>query len=182
MFARPSEFGLTVEIGTGFHTRDRHEQDIDDEVDIDGDDQAFGDVQFTEGDILGPNPAPVVEEDVEVEIEGDDDDELRREQMSLRDLVAEGKVVRRTIYGEQADDLKAKMDEVMGVGESDGMNLAILAARKRGDQTSLIFALESKVKQLVSVNLQLSTTRNSCSLKGIHASIILNFAVVSNMS
>lgn len=88
-------------------------------------------------------------EDVEVEIEDDGEDEAQREQKTLRNLVAEGKVVRNTSQ-DRIDALKATMEEVMGVGDADKMDLAILAARKRGDKSSLITALESKVKQLVS--------------------------------
>lgn len=138
--------------GTGFHTRDRHEQDVDDEVDIDGDDQAFGDAQFTEGDILPvDHPQPAVEQDVEVEIEGDSEGEAQREQKTLRDLVAEGKVVRKAVSNDGINAVKEKMDEVMGVGDADKMDLAILAARKRGDKSLLITALKNKVKQLVSI-------------------------------
>lgn len=141
-----------VSTGTGFHTRDRHEQDVDDEVDIDGEDQAFGDAQFTEGDILPvDHPQPAVDQDVEVEIEGDSEDEAQREQKTLRDLVAEGKVVRKAVSDDGINAVKEKMDEVMGVGDADKMDLAILAARKRGDKSSLITALKNKVKQLVRI-------------------------------
>lgn len=136
-------------IGTGFHTRNRNEQDVDDEVDVDGDDQ-FGDAQFTEGDILPVDtPQPAVEEEVEVDIEDDDEDETQRAQKTLRALVAEGKVVRRT-----SDDgiacVKAKVEEVMVVADAEKMDFAILGAQKRGDKSFLIKALENKVKQLVS--------------------------------
>lgn len=122
-------------------------------MDVDGDDLAvFGEVQFTEGDILTPidTSRPPVEEDVEVEIEGDSEDEAQREQMTLRDLVAESKVIQRRSPEESVETLKARMEEVMGVGDADRMELAILTARKRGDKGSLIIALENKVKQLVS--------------------------------
>jgi nucleotide-binding universal stress UspA family protein len=141
---------LNATIGTGFHTRDLNEQDVDEEVDVDGDDQVFGDPQFTEGDILPVGAThPPVEEDVEVEIEEDGEDEAQRAQRTLRSLVAEGKLVRRTSNDEIAS-AKAKMEEVMGVGDTEKMDLAILGARKRGDKPSLIIALENKVKQLVS--------------------------------
>jgi hypothetical protein len=121
---------------------------VDDEVDVDGDDQ-FGDAQFTEGDILPVGASqPAVDEDIEVEIK---DDEAQRAHKTLRALVAEGKVVRRT-----SDDgiagVKEKMEEVMGVADTEKMDLAILGARKLGDKSSLITALENKVKQLVSTS------------------------------
>lgn len=123
---------------------------MDEEVDVDGDDQVFGDPQFTEGDILPVGAThPSVEEDVEVELEEDGEDEAKQAQKTLRALVAEGKLVRRTSNDEIAS-AKAKMEEVMGVGDTERMDLAILGARQRGDKSSLIIALENKVKQLVS--------------------------------
>lgn len=119
-------------------------------MDVDGDDQ-FGDAQFTEGDILPVDASqPAVEEEIEVEIE-DDEDEAQRAQKTLRALVAEGKVIRRTSDVGIAG-VKAKMEEVMGMADTEKMDLAILGARKRGDKSSLITALENKVKQLVSTD------------------------------
>ncbi|KAF9464849.1 hypothetical protein BDZ94DRAFT_1296879 [Collybia nuda] len=145
--------------GTGFHTRDQHEQDVDDEVDVDGEDQAFGDAQFTEGDILPVGPLQfVVEQDVEVEIERDSEDEAQREQKTLRDLVAEGKCVRKATSSDGINAVKEKMEEVMGVGDTEKMDLAILAARQRGDKSSLITALKNKVKQLETMRISSSTS------------------------
>lgn len=103
--------------GTDFHIRDRTLQDVDDDIDVDGEDE-FGDAQFTEGDILrlssssGAAPAipqqsssaarsnqdrqhrsPDVELDLDLDIDVEltDDDERTK---SLRDLVAAGKIVR----------------------------------------------------------------------------------------
>ena len=88
----------------------------------------------------------MVQEDVEVEIEGDNEDEASRELKTLRDLVAEGKVV----WRDRAEDLKAKMIEVLGVGEVDQVDRAVLIAKKRGDKAALVAALENKIEQLVS--------------------------------
>ncbi|KAK0461755.1 uncharacterized protein EV420DRAFT_1527030 [Desarmillaria tabescens] len=140
--------------GTGFHTRNRNEQDIEEEIDIDGDDEAFGCPQFTEGDILGPAPAPEAEVDVDIENEGGDD-----AAMTLRDLVAEGKVTKgkeKTYEG--LDVVKAKMDEVMGVGDADRMDRAVLTARKSGNRPALIKALEEKVKYLEATRVSSSTS------------------------
>ncbi|KAF8076674.1 hypothetical protein FPV67DRAFT_1574010 [Lyophyllum atratum] len=144
--------------GTGFHTRNQNDQDVDDELDIDGD-EGFGDAQFTEGDIMPVTSSSrvEVEQDVEVEIEGDGEDEAQREQKTLRDLVAEGKVVRNTT-GSGVDEVKAKMEEVMGLGDTDRMDLAILAARKRDDKSFLVTALENKVKQLEAMRISSSTS------------------------
>ncbi|KAG5722652.1 E3 ubiquitin-protein ligase, partial [Termitomyces sp. T112] len=135
--------------GTGFHTRNRDEQDIEDDVDIDGDD-GFGDIQFTEGDVLPISSSRAeVNEDDDVEIEGNDEEShAQRTQQTLRDLIAEGRVVRNA-SGTELDKTKAKMEEVLGLSETDKMDLAILAAKKRGDKGSMITALENKIKQLV---------------------------------
>ncbi|PBL02938.1 hypothetical protein ARMGADRAFT_955615 [Armillaria gallica] len=140
--------------GTGFHTRNRNEQDIEEEIDIDGDDEAFGCPQFTEGDILGPAPAPEVEVDVDIETEGDG-----AVAMTLRDLVAEGKVTKgkeKTYEG--LDVVKAKMDEVMGVGEADRMDRTVLSAKQSGNRPALIKALEEKIKYLEATRVSSSTS------------------------
>lgn len=130
--------------GTGFHTRS-NEPDIDEDVDIDGDDD-YGEVQFTEGDILDPRT-------VEVDVDGD-------EHRTLRDLVAEGKVVKRlSPQQEGIEAVKAKMDEVMGIGETDQLDREIQTARKKRDVSALVAALENKVRQLVCYML----TEDSCS-------------------
>lgn len=122
---------------------------------MDGDDEAvFGDAQFTEGDILGPTSDLHAEdnENEDVQIDGDSDEEdTNRERKTLRDLVAEGKVVRRRSSHEGVDAVKAKMEEVMGVGDADRMDIAVNAARRQGNPSALIQALENKVKQLVSL-------------------------------
>ena len=85
--------------GAGFDVRNPLHNDIEDEVDIDGDDAiVFGDMQFTEKDIIIPDSINSTE-DEEVRVHSDDDGEnislAQRERvgMSLRDLVAQGKVV-----------------------------------------------------------------------------------------
>ena len=88
----------------------------------------------------------MVQEDVEVEIERDGEDEASRELKTLRDLVAEGKVV----WRDRAEDLKAKMVKILGVGEADQVDRAVLTAKKRGDKAALVAALENKIEQLVS--------------------------------
>ncbi|KAL0059857.1 hypothetical protein AAF712_013339 [Marasmius tenuissimus] len=135
--------------GTGFHTRDRNAQDVDDEVDVDGDDAVvYGDAQFTEGDIL---PLPEHNTRLPEEVEGVRDGVAEDQQPSdttLRDLVAEGKILKKV---SEVDDthLKARMDEIMGLGEADKMDLAILAARRKGNSSALIAALQNKITQLV---------------------------------
>ncbi|KAF8897794.1 hypothetical protein BD779DRAFT_1432819 [Infundibulicybe gibba] len=142
--------------GTGFHTRDRNEPDVDEEIDVDGDDETFGEAQFTEGDILITASRQNESEEVETQ------EAEAQAQGSLRDLVADGKVMRRHSSGAQGmEAVKAKMEEVMGVGDSDRVNLAVLTARNRGDKGALIVALGNKIKQLESLRVS-STTSLLC--------------------
>ena len=83
------------------------------------------------------------------------------------------------------DVVKAQMDEVMGVGELDKMDQAILAARTKGDQRQLIAALEIKTKRLVShLPLYALANEHSCinANSGIHAGLFDGGVAVSNMS
>jgi E3 ubiquitin-protein ligase RNF220 len=130
--------------GTGFHTRNRDQQDVEEEIDIDGDDQAaFGEAQFTERDIIPVNEnVGVVDEDVDVDIEGD---RVQQEQLRLRELVA-------TSLGQSADIRRFNAEDTDSVGEADRIEMAIISARQRGDKAGLILALEVKVTELVSQN------------------------------
>jgi E3 ubiquitin-protein ligase RNF220 len=90
---------VTCSIGAGFDVRNPLHNDVEDEIDIDGDDAVvFGDAQFTEKDIIFPDSTNSTE-DEEVRIDSDDEqDHIRLAQQervgtSLRDLVAQGKVV-----------------------------------------------------------------------------------------
>ncbi|TFK55624.1 hypothetical protein OE88DRAFT_1652021 [Heliocybe sulcata] len=134
--------------GAGFSTLDWNQQDIEEDIDVDGDDAAmFGEVQFTEGDVLG--------ESIDVDGGGGDDDDREDgppDGSTLRTLVAQGKVVKRR------DVLKAEMNEVMGVGETDLMDLAIATAKQKGDTAALVLALEHKVKQLESMKVSSLTS------------------------
>jgi hypothetical protein len=128
-------------------------------VDVDGDDEAvYGDAQFTEGDILGHTED--ANEDADVQIDGDstgtsdEDEDGNTQRKTLRDLVAEGKVVRRRSPGaDGVNAVKAKMEEVMGVGDADKMDIAVNSARRNGNSSALIQALENKIKQLVGLSV-----------------------------
>ncbi|KAF8969400.1 hypothetical protein BDZ97DRAFT_1902518 [Flammula alnicola] len=140
--------------GAGFYTR-INEEEVDEEIDIDGDDHAiFGEPQFTERDVVPVNiEREDVSEDVDVEIEVDEDDEAQQEQKTLRDLVAAGKAVKRRPLCESEEPVKSQMQNVMSVSEIDKSNLSIASARQRGDKNGLISALETKVKQLESTTV-----------------------------
>ena len=85
----------------GFDTRNRHLQDVEDDVDVDGeDDVLYGIAQFSEGDILAAEfPRPQsddsgihLDEDVDVDIEMDAPGSESIREKSLKDLVAAGKL------------------------------------------------------------------------------------------
>lgn len=137
--------------GTGFHTRNPEEQDVEDDIDIDGDDQAvFGEPQFTEGDVISltrGEDSDDMDEDV-VEVDDESEDEAYYEQKTLQDLIAEG---RRATSGDGVEAVRAKMNEIMGVGDTERLDSEIETAQSKGDVAALINALESKIKLLVSL-------------------------------
>jgi len=147
--------------GLGFHTRDQNDQDVDEEVDVDGDDEAvFGDAQFTEGDILRHIEGG---EDGDVQVDGDTTDEGDdggTERKTLRDLVAEGKVFRRrsSSGADGVEHVKAKMEDVMAAEDADKMDLAVNSARRQGNPSALIEALENKIRHLESIHVTSSTS------------------------
>ncbi|KAJ7780940.1 hypothetical protein B0H16DRAFT_1658655 [Mycena metata] len=126
--------------GTGFATRDPNSIDVDDEIDIDGDDD-FGAPQFTEGDIVDD-----MDVDLEVDIDGEEEE-------TLRELVAQGKVASLIINTPESQSTTP--DD----GEADKVDLAILAAKNRGDQASLLGLLQNKIKILESRSAATSLCR-----------------------
>lgn len=135
--------------GAGFVTR-IDEEGIDEDIDIDGDDQAiFGVPQFTEGDVFPLNVPRQQANDEDVDVDIEDVDEETRAEPTLRHLVAAGKVVRRNVPSDSNEVAKHQMDQVMGVSEIDRLDLAVAAARQRGDKNGLVVALESKLQHLV---------------------------------
>ncbi|EJF62371.1 hypothetical protein DICSQDRAFT_85257 [Dichomitus squalens LYAD-421 SS1] len=157
--------------GTGFDIRNRNDQDVDEDIDVDGEDEVlFGAPQFTEHDVLAPSvdPAEVsgAQSDAGTEADVDVDGAVAsggteavvperdpRKGKSLKDLVAEGKVVR-----QQVEDAKRMMDEVMGVGDAEQVDLAVELARRSGDRSAMVRALENKVKLLESTKVSSSTS------------------------
>lgn len=181
-----------MSIGTGFDIRDRTQQDVEDEVDVDGEDEVlFGAAQFTENDILavsGQHESEDEDDDVDVgtgdivetsrdtaqTVEKSDDNAAK----ALKELLVEGKVVKRHV-----DDVKRAMDEVMGVGEAEEVEQAIERARKQNDQVALIQALENKVNLLVSIIpvIHASSEANLQMFLGIITCLLVDFTAVSHM-
>jgi len=155
--------------GMGFDIPDRSQHDVEDEVDVDGEDEAlFGAAQFTESDIVRLSGQSGSRDDEDEDIDVDAEDEPRpggraaldtaTQQVGkvLEGLVAQGNVVKRRV--EVVEDVKRVMEEVMGVGEVEEIELAVERARKRGDTLALIKALESKVNFMASTRVSSSTS------------------------
>ncbi|KAF8622158.1 hypothetical protein AX15_007276 [Amanita polypyramis BW_CC] len=165
------EANISTGIGTGFHTRNPDDQDVEDDVDIDGDDQAiYGEAQFTEGDVISltrSRSSDDMDDGVDIEIDGESEseDESHDEQKTLHDLVAEGKLIKRVNSTDGVEAVRAKMNEVMGMGDIERIDIAIATAQTKGDRAALINALENKIALLV----------------GIHARCIYNFVALSNL-
>ncbi|KAI0776220.1 hypothetical protein BD413DRAFT_527332 [Trametes elegans] len=157
--------------GTGFYIPNRDTQDVDEDIDIDGEDDAvFGAPQFTEQDVLGPSAPPDGDDaasdrgtDADVNVDGEGasgagessrgtERDFKKGKM-LQDLVAEGKVVRARV-----EEAKRTMEEIMGVSDTEQVDLAVELARRGGDQAALVKALESKVKLLESTKVSSSTS------------------------
>jgi hypothetical protein len=145
--------------GTGFHTRDPTSRDVDDEIDIDGDDQGtYGEAQFTEGDILPVdegNQHTSETEDVDIDIDGDQP-MVCSARNSLRDLIAEGRVIQpQRVHGEMPDgtSVEVEVDEVLKVSDVEKLDSSILQAKQKGDKRALVAPLEDKIKQLVHSSL-----------------------------
>ncbi|KAJ7284092.1 hypothetical protein C8J57DRAFT_1294374, partial [Mycena rebaudengoi] len=135
--------------GTGFHTRDPNYQDVEDEVDR---------AQFTEGDIVAAVPAQHIrptEEDMDIDIDvGEDEDS----EQTLRDLIAEGRVIQRQKIEEQVAQGAQPVKDT-NPDEADRIDLAILSAKNRGDQALLLSLLQSKIKNLESRSAATSLCR-----------------------
>ncbi|KZT71476.1 hypothetical protein DAEQUDRAFT_744178 [Daedalea quercina L-15889] len=147
--------------GTGFDIRDRNQQDVDEEIDVDGeDDVLFGAAQFTEGDIIplanghhDGDPSSNAELNTSAGHAGG-------RSTILRDLVATGKLVRRKLddVGDLKRTMKRTMNEVMGIAEAEEVDQAIEKARRDKDDATLIQALESKVQLMVMTRGSSSTS------------------------
>ncbi|EIN10507.1 hypothetical protein PUNSTDRAFT_142505 [Punctularia strigosozonata HHB-11173 SS5] len=151
--------------GMGFHVRERTQQDVEEDIDVEGDeDMLFGDVQFTESDVVAGNgPVVLLEEvastgDQEIEDSGEDDAEGK----SLRELVALGKVVKRgPAEGSLAVATKPSVEDAAELGDLDRAEMVLLSARRTGNPRDLVVALEGKVKLLESMRV-LSSTAPTC--------------------
>jgi hypothetical protein len=146
-FLGPIPLMLTGELAMGFHVRNRNDADVEDEVDVDGDDEAvFGDAQFTEGDILplqnGPRPVEGGQ-GLHAGPEGEGDDDLQTGRESLQDLVANGKSPNKSPMLAATTESKVNGDAVTTT------DLAVASARTSGNMSTLVVALERKIALMV---------------------------------
>ncbi|KAF9059383.1 hypothetical protein BDP27DRAFT_1238893 [Rhodocollybia butyracea] len=119
--------------GTGFHSRNHNEHDVEDDIDIDGDDaEIFGTAQFDEGDILDVETIPVSTTSSArtlptsvLEQDGDQPAKV------LRGLIA-------------ANKARHILMDATGISEMDQVDVAIIMAKKKGDRGALVTALENK--------------------------------------
>jgi hypothetical protein len=121
------------------------DEDIDDEIDIDGDDaDAYGAAQFTEFDIVGLHDEGQTIEvimNVEADIDGDDTGALPV--LPVPDLPHRSREV------EQIAHSSTSSDEA-DISELTRADAAVITARRSGNHSSLIQALEGKIQLLVS--------------------------------
>ncbi|KAH9482519.1 hypothetical protein JR316_0004619 [Psilocybe cubensis] len=133
--------------GAGFYRR-ADDECVDEDIDIDGDDQAvFGEVQFTESDIVPvQRPQEDIDEDVDIEIEATDD---------VEPLASVQTSSQRQIPG-QTDETASPRLDVTGMTELTKSELAVLSARQRRDKAALVVALENKIRLMVSHTITLA--------------------------
>ncbi|KZP00165.1 hypothetical protein CALVIDRAFT_533816 [Calocera viscosa TUFC12733] len=144
--------------GTGFDVLNHSQPDVEDELDIDGDDTAvFGTAQFGENDIVG-NEAAGEGDDTENESVISESGERRVRRRTLRDLVADGKAVR----ARPPEDGKVQEEEVISVGEAEELDCAVATAKDSGNSAAVVQALEAKVKQLESVRVMTPGSSSYC--------------------
>jgi len=149
--------------GLGFAIRDHGQHDVDDEVDVDGEDEAvFGIAQFTEGDVLNPLENGREEDEVNIDDEADTDATGSGSSggpgtRTLNELVADGEVIK-VADANSIREVRREMEEVMGVAETEELNRAIERARKSGDVSALVEALEKKLSVVESTKISSSTS------------------------
>ncbi|KAI0092180.1 hypothetical protein BDY19DRAFT_983649 [Irpex rosettiformis] len=152
--------------GLGFAIRDHGQQDVDDEVDVDGeDDLTYGAAQFTEGDVVNPlDHRSNEDDDVDIDSDGDPPPQGGSSSSgeigarSLRNLVVAGKVVKKTAIASSTDEARREMNEVISVAETLELDRAVEQARKSGDSWALVEALNKKLAVLEATKVSSSTS------------------------
>ena len=154
--------------GMGFAVRDGTQHDVEDDVDVDGEDEAvYGVAQFTEGDILRASTDPDGADEDEA-VDTDTEDDLQspgasgsgthntntntdasprpKQPKTVPDPTADGHLLKRA-GSEQA------AEEPLSAGEMAELDRAIDLAQKAGNTHALVTALRNKLSMLVSPSL-----------------------------
>ena len=121
--------------------------DVEDEVDIDGEDEAvFGEAQFGEADVLAlPSSDRDVypqNEDTDVDIDGQLG--ITQERQTLKHLLVEGKAPSKQV------DSSGSIERTVQPPDMDQLDAAIFTASAQCDPSALIVALKNKIKILAS--------------------------------
>jgi hypothetical protein len=146
---------------SGIHIR-TGDQDVEEEIDIDGDDdEAFGVAQFTERDVVPLNNVGQATEadmdvdvDVDVDVDGDDEDEGRPQDPTIASRTA----LRPQRESLPTPDSRGSSEEDIDARALEQANAAVDIARRSGNRAALLKALEGKIQMLVSPRS--STKRN----------------------
>ncbi len=140
-------------LGMGFTVRDHSQQDVDDDVDIDGeDDAAYGAPQFGQGDVVNPLSSPDEDEDVDIDGEPDTSDSSNHTLIiEPSEMAKEETSPEETFAG--LNNLKEAVDDISWKGELDVLNEAVNRASRSGNLHALTEALQNKIKLLVSTIL-----------------------------
>lgn len=181
----------------GFAIHDQTQHDVDDDIDIDGEDEAvYGEAQFTEGDVLNPllSNRHNEDEDVDVDVDADEDEDTtqspgasgssRRLDVTVQGLAAEGKLLKRSVPSDSAshlDVVKQAVEEVMGVDETEQLDRAVELARHSGNKDALVEALQNKVKMLVSDILLSSDAHPNVFPTGVDTSVVRDITPVQDL-
>jgi hypothetical protein len=145
---------------SGIHVRvGDAEADVDEDIDVDGDDAvAFGTAQFTEADVVDLGDAgPTVDVDEDVDIDGDEDaeDTLRKLVQAVQVAQPDGleECIEVDVDIEVDVNEGARPPEQAGTSEElAAVDAAIGAARRSRNPESLIRALETKIRVIVSTS------------------------------
>ena len=139
--------------GTGIHVRTQT-HDTEEDIDIDGtDDAIFGDPQFGEEDVVGLNDdlggnSGTINTDGK-EGERSNHDRQPRKAWGSEGSLPQSRAPSDSHSGDMPVDNEWSGGNIISDAENDRLDLAILAARKRGDHLTLMAALENKIKSIV---------------------------------
>ena len=137
--------------GTGIHVRTQM-QDTEEDIDIDGTgDAIFGDAQFGEEDVVGVSD-DTSDNPEAIDIDGEEGERSNHDRQR-RNAPGSAGSQNGTRSNPRSEDKPAEHERsdgnIISVVEDDRLDLAILAARKRGDHLTLVAALEAKIKSIV---------------------------------